>query len=402
MEKRFFVMLSVGIGVIFLTALATWWYFSRTTSAIPLTTPFSNPPAVKELPLLKYTLSNLRTRTYHPSTLTIEKVLSTNPDSTALLFSYTTLAKKMSGQVTVPTAVLLSEESDHTLKTIVMLRGYVPLEIYETGVGTRNAAAAFAKAGYLTVAPDFFGYGESDPEPSDSWQARFEKPIIVVELLKTLQTQTLTIPEPIITELKTNHQTTDLSAATPDTGTKAKVLEVDSLGLWGHSNGGQIALTTLEVLNERLPTTLWAPVTAPFPYSILFFSDESDDEGKATRKWLAQFEADYDVFDFTLTQHLQWLQGPLQIHHGTADEAALQVWSTEFIDKIELENKRRSQAKKAQATLSAEVSPSPSPTTSSLEPIEIEYHVYPGADHNLQPGWATVVERDITFFAKHL
>lgn len=114
------------------------------------------------------------------------------------------------------------------------------------------------------------------------------------------------------------------------------------------------------------------------------------------RKWIALFEADYDVFDFSLTQHLHLLHGPLQIHHGTNDDAALKFWSDEFTGKIEIENQKRADELKKQATLSALID------ESRFQKIDVEYFVYPGANHNLQPGWQTVVERDLLFFQKHL
>jgi len=323
---------------------------------------FSTQPSPK--PFLAYTIDALSQRSYTAREITVEKIIKEEPEYTSFLFTYQPLDRKMSGVLNVPT----KKTPLQSTKVIVLLRGYVPPEIYEPGMGTKNAAAYFASQGYMTLAPDFFGYGESDPEPSDSWQARFEKPIAVSELIKTLKTKPLLIP----------NFTTDTSTPTFTS------YPVSSLGIWAHSNGGQIALTTLEILQTSLPTTLWAPVTAPFPYSILFFSDELTDEGKATRLWLSQFEKNYDVFDFSLTQHLNQLQGPLQLHHGTADEAALKVWSDEFVAKLKLENKERA----AQTTPSAA--------------IEIDYFTYPGANHNLQPVWGTVIARDLEFFNRHL
>jgi len=117
---------------------------------------------------------------------------------------------------------------------------------------------------------------------------------------------------------------------------------------------------------------LWAPVTKYFLYSILYYMDEADDGGKALRKSLAGFEADYNVNEFTLTNYLDRMTGPIQFHQGTADEAVPKVWSDEFVDKV----------KTAGGT--------------------ITYYVYPGADHNMQGSWNTVVDRDIEFFTKSL
>ena len=70
--------------------------------------------------------------------------------------------------------------------------------------------------------------------------------------------------------------------------------------------------------------------------------------------------------------------GPIQIHEGMADEAVPQKWSDELV-KV-LKDKRKD------ATNAA----------------ELNYFIYPGADHNLMPAWNLVVSRDIQFFSKYL
>lgn len=350
-------LLFIGFGVGF--------YFSDKIE-LPLKTPFI-PTSKKEeaRPLLPYTFENLRTRKYEARTITIERELSKEVEFVSYLFSYDALGRKMSGQINFPTIV--TEDTP----VIVMIRGYVPHEIFSTGVGTRNGAAAFAKAGFITIAPDFFGYGESDPEPTDSWQARFEKPIAVIELIKTIREKGIPMDE------------------------SGELYATNKIGLWGHSNGGQISMSTLVTLQEPIPTSLWAPVVVPFPYSVMYFSDEDPDEGKGMRLWVSQLEDTYELRDFSFTQYLDGLKGPFQLHHGTNDEAAPKIWSDEFIDKVELENETRAYAKKtASASESAQLA----------DPIVFKYYVYPGADHNLQPitNWQRVVERDIAFYKQYL
>lgn len=369
--KKLLVFLFV-ISLMAATGIAGYYWAKQESGEVAFPVPFIPQPSPK--PLLDYTIPALSQRVYQPSRITIESEIADEDTYTSYIFSYTTMGKKMTGQLNLPKPVPAEASA------IIMVRGYVPLEIYESGVGTRNAARILAENGFITVAPNFFGFGGSDPEFEEGWQARFAKPIQVIELIKTLEAEPIILPSTF--------------TATQRDATVA----IENHGLWGHSNGGQIVLTTLEALQQPIPATLWAPVTAPFPYSVLFFSDESQDEGKSMRLWLSQFEADYDVFDFTLTKHLDRLRGPLQLHHGTADEAALQVWSDEFTDKLEIENQRREAVQKAAATNSAEIA-TPS---AFLQPIEYTYYTYPGADHNLQPGWDTVVERDLEFFKQSL
>ncbi len=330
----------------------------------------------KELPLLKYKIDELDKFNLAESEIKIIKKISENDDFIGYQFSFMTQGSSMSGKLNLP-------KKYQDQKIILMIRGYVPPEIFQSGVGTQAAAEVFVKEGFITVAPDFLGFGESSPDYLDSWEGRFVKPVQMMELIRNLE--------------KVNFSQTVCLFNAIDGGDSCNEQKTKSkIGIWAHSNGGQIALTTLEGFKVSYPTTLWAPVTAPFPYSVLFFSDEVADEGKASRSWVNIFEKDYDVFDFSLTKHLDRLRGPLQIHHGTADEAALLSWSLEFADKLDVENERRNRQilanKEATSGAQQEV----------LEPIEYELLQYEGADHNLRPSWSSVVARDVVFFKQHL
>lgn len=303
---------------------------------------------IKPRPLDKYTIENMSKATAklvtqpQMSKLTIDKVLDEKEKYTSYLFfmefnpdmdSRTT--KKISGQVNIP-------KGDGSFPVIVMFRGYVDQKAYKTGDGTRRAAEFFAKRGFITVAPDFLGYGESDPESANIFETRFQTYTTALALLTSI----------------TNNKLTNLP------------INQDEVFLWGHSNGGQIALTVLEVTQETYPTVLWAPVSKPFPYSILYYTDESDDRGKLIRHELAKFEETYDVELYSLTNYLDRIKAPLQIHQGTADDAVPIAWTNE-LSKILLD-------------------------------LDLNYYLYPGADHNLQPAWDSIVARDLTFFQKHL
>lgn len=363
-------ILHVVTGLILGVAVAvpaTWLVTSNTLlNDVTIKTPFVEEYESKTKPLLQYSIPNLAKSSFEPSQIELIEKLDSNEDFSSYIFLYTSKRSeaRISGQVNIPNGVTRFSNPS----VLVMARGYVPPDIFETGVGTRNAAAYYASNGFITIAPDFLGFGESDDEFEDTWKGRFMKPVQVAELIETIRQVGIPITD----------------TETPDGD--IPVLKLDKIGLWGHSNGGQIILTTLEILGEPFPTTLWAPVTAPFPYSILFFGDELEDEGKSQRTWISLFEDEYDVFEFSLTQHLHLLADgtPLQIHHGTADDAALYAWSLEFVEKLEAENDRR-----AEASVSA-------------EPVQFELFEYPGANHNLQPGWQTVVERDVRFFSTQL
>ncbi len=384
------IFLGVAVGIFFAGMQYARHYPNKTVS---LDT-FSNlsPSPTPHTAYQQYSFVSLRNYPYKATQIEVQDILERGDDYVAYQFSFTTMDKKMTGQITIPSE---SSQSAEPRPVIVMNRGWAPLANYVSGTGTRPAARVFARAGYVTIAPDFFGYGGSDPEPPDTWEARFIKPISVIELLKTIQQNPQVTLNPsfdsklsAFLERETTLESKQASESSVSTQTTPSNLperslvervrlDPDRVALWGHSNGGQIAVSVLEITGEPLPTTLWAPVTAPFPYSLLYFTDEEADEGKQARKWISLLENNYDVFDFSITRHLSSLTAPLQIHHGTADTSALIDWSDEFVSKIEAENEDRA------------------------DPISITYYRYPGANHNLQPNWETVVTRDLAFFADH-
>lgn len=351
-------LLLIPSGLILFTAGLIIATLFPITAETPLLSPFIEKNIVKkELPLLQYTIPNLKTRRYAPSAITLEKIILETTEYTSLLFSYISNGKKITGQLNLPKTAFTNPTEPTPI--ILLIRGYVPQETYTTGIGTKNAAAVFAKNGYITISPDFLGYGDSDPEPENSWEARFIKPIQVIELITSLRTQTVFE----YTSLEKNLKATS---------------DLDKLGIWAHSNGGQIALTTLEILEQPIPTTLWAPVTVPFPYSVLFYTDEMNDEGRATRLWLSEFEKNYDPREFSLTQYLSSISGPIQLHHGETDDAALITWSNEFVEKIEKLNKLRE--------------------NDNQEIIDLTYYTYPNTNHNMVPSWNNAIQKDLSFF----
>lgn len=389
--KLFWLGVVVILGLLLGAGLAYVFFGWRPTASL-LPTNLESETAEVEKPLSQWAVRNLRLQAITPAQLQLGAELEKSSNWVAYQFIFLTDGKTMSGRVTIPQSVL-DQNLTADVPVIVMLRGFVPTNNYVNGAGTNPAARALASQGFVTVVPDYLGYAESDDEYEDAWEGRFRKPLQVAELIRGIQTNGL-----------------------PISATQKLAVDNDKIGLWAHSNGGQIALTALEILGESIPTTLWAPVTAPFPYSILFFGDEEDDEGLAQRKWISMFDRDYQASDFSFTQHLDLLTGlPLQIHQGLQDEAIHFTWSDEFVNKIKAENKRRDDmianlsqtpSPAVQATVSANHSttllPSPTSITVPPNPIGITYYQYPESNHNMQPNWDTVIQRDIDFFQQHL
>lgn len=282
----------------------------------------------------KYTFARLREKKRTPSQIMIGKVLKKDPAFTSYVFTFQSDGKTVSGQLNMPA-------TGNSLPVIVMVRGYVDKEIYYTGLGTRPASEVFARAGYITVAPDFLGYGSSDQESFDIFEARFEKPATVLNLIASLPT---------------------LQRANPN-----------KIGVWGHSNGGQIALSVLEISKTPYPTVLWAPVTQAFPAAILQYIDELPDKGEYIKTHLEEFHQRYSDADYDIASHWGEITATMQVHQGEKDELVPFHFTQDVVDTL----------KKSGVT--------------------VQLFMYPKENHNFNFGsFDTITQRDVVFFDSHL
>lgn len=297
-------------------------------------------PTPTPISLEKYYISNLSSTNIPKGNLLIKDQMEKKEKFESFLFTFNFQpaldgeTKTTTGQINVPV------NGDGSYPVILMIRGYVDQKIYSTGVGTRRAAEIFAQNGYVTIAPDFLGYAGSDSESGNIFESRFQTYTTVLSLLNSLNNLYL--------------------------------WDKRNLFVWAHSNGGQIALTALSVTGKSIPTTLWAPVTKPFPYNILYYTDESEDGGALIRKELAKLESVNDLNKFSFTNYLDQIKAPLQIHQGTADDAVPYDWNLSFVN------------------------------LAKNHEIDATLITHDNADHNLMPDWDNAVSQDLDFFASHL
>ncbi len=335
----FILGILLGLGILG----AVYFYSLRSDGQV--ISPFGDNKSEKteERKLQKYSFESLRNRQYSTSQIHLDRPILEDEDVITQVFSYQSDGKKVSGVLNIP-------RKTGTYPVVVMLRGFVEREKYSPGIGTNRGAEFFSHNGFITLSPDFLGYGESDLDSFNSIEARFETYTTVLNLFASLDSLN-----------------TSISASY-----SGLLADTNKIGLWAHSNGGHVALSTLAISGKKYPTSLWAPVSKPFPYSILYFTDEFEDEGKALRKVVSDFEKDYDVFDFSPTRYYDWIQAPLQIHQGTIDDAVPIVWSDDLYTKLKDLDKT------------------------------VEYYTYPGADHNLSgPAWSTAMSRSLEFYKEN-
>lgn len=318
-------------------------WFANTAYHLPKN---SNPISqIKPTPLLKYSIENL-SEAYRQEVgpldrgiIEIGEMIKDNPTFISYKFKMQ-FSPDLSSNLKGTSGIINIPKESGPFPVIVMFRGYVDQKTYLMGQGTNPSASVFAQNGFITIAPDFLGYGESDIEAGNIFESRFQTYVTAVTLVKSVKT--------------------------------IKQWDNKNIFIWGHSNGGQIALTTLEITGVDYPTVLWAPVGRPFPASILYYIDEADDGGKLIIGRLAEFNETYDTSKFSLVNYFDKIKAPIQLNQGTVDTAVPFWWSDSLVKSL-----------KSVA-------------------VDITYTKYPGANHNLVPSWNQAVNASILFFMSHL
>jgi uncharacterized protein len=290
----------------------------------------------KQLSLKKYRFEVLSETKFEGGEIKLEKIIAEEENYTSWLFSYSSQGKKVSGMANIPKGIGPSSP------VIIMVRGWADKDIYFTGLGTRKAAGVFAENGFLTLAPDFLGFGQSDDESDDILEARFTRPVTILSLLSSLENFSL--------------------------------FDNKNIFLWGHSNGGQIALSVLETTGKNYPTVLWAPVTQSFPESVLQYInyDQITPESQLVIDRFDEFLKDYNPEDFDINTYLDRITAPIQIYQGGSDDWVPKEWQEEVVVKLENLGKK------------------------------IDYFYYPNSDHNLKENWDEVVSKNIRFYKSFL
>ncbi len=356
-----------------LTGFFVWWQGSQEEKMASPYFKNQNDQSV-EKPLLKYTFVNLKKRQPQVSPIQLEENI---PAGSVLaqgyksyIFSYFSDGRKVSGLANIPEAEpeastsadlsvevevedsspsaiqsksnldISSTQDDQKYPVIVLVRGYVDQADYEPGAGTKRVGEYFAQNGFITLAPDFLGYGGSDMPPDNVWEERFLRPLAVIDLLASVSA---------LPQADSSH-----------------------IFIWGHSNGGMVSMAVLELTGGDYPTVLWAPVSQSFPYDVLYYTYEFEDKGKALRQALADFEKDYSVDNFSFDNHLDWINAPIQLEQGKDDQYVPLAWTSNL--NVKLKNLGK----------------------------EVNFYSYSGTDHNMNGAWDKAIARDLAFFQSYL
>lgn len=323
-----------------------------------------------EKPLEKYSFENLKKVEFVGGEIEIGKKVEEESDLYDSYIFYFPIENlddpnkplRGSGLMNIPVAAagdvaLDSEGEAQSYPVIVQFRGFVDPASFVPGEGSARSGQYFAENGFITLAPDYLGFGESDMPSEDPLEERFQTYTMALSLLASV---------PSINEA--------LEGIEPDEENRAVAAwDGENIGVWGHSNGGHIALSALAISGKEYPAVLWNPVSKPFPYSILYYTDEYADNGLALRKVISDFEEKYDIELYSPPNYYKWIKAPIQIHQGMLDQEVLPWWSRELATSLGWEEEQTEG--------------------------DIEYIEHADSDHNLMPGgWESAISSSANFF----
>jgi uncharacterized protein len=313
----------------------------------------ATPTAVLDA-IYPYTIAGLQARSYPGGTINSRYVLEEADSFTRVYIDYPSDGLTITGVMNIP-------HGAGPFPVIILLHGYYDRAGYWSGLGTWQEAEFFARQGYLTIAPDFRSWGESDPG---------------INLFATgLVIDTLNL----ISSLPT------LPQADP-----ARV------GVWGHSMGGGVATKTL-LIDERIQAgVLYAPNSADdtdlitrwgaacLPGQSETTGDHcnpaevlSDAPPELVQEYFEAAASTERMEAIAPIYHLDALTTPVQIHIGTADGELLTQTPPEWSERL------------YKALVEAKA--------------DVRYFVYPDQGHFFSgPAWTQMVQRALTFYNEQL
>lgn len=235
----------------------------------------------------QFTIEGLRARRFGAGKIEIVRTLEETPSFTRYLFSYPSDNLRITGMLNRP-------KGAGPFPVVILNHGYYPLDVYKTGDGTKLAADYLATRGFLTLSPDLRSHAGSTDAPN---QFRAGHVIDVLNLIPLAQ---------------------QLSYAQPG-----------KVAMWGHSNGGAITAKAMTVSNQIAAALIYAPASSNITEDYYFRVDRARERGREIDpiEWPVKPEQGPDLYlRLSALRYLRYVQAPVQIHWGTADEVVPRKW----------------------------------------------------------------------------
>lgn len=263
------------------------------TSTLEPTATFTPAPTATPVPH-PMSIIALRNQEYSGSEITIVKELERGINYRRYYVYYLSEGLKIYALLTIPNG----EKPEGGFPAIVFNHGYIPPDVYKTTERYIAYVDQLARAGYVVFRIDYRGHDQSEGEATGA----YGNPGYQVDVMNA------------VSSLKQH----------PD-------VNPEKIGMWGHSMGGYLTLRAMVISDDIKAGVIWAGVVASYP-DLLYnwrrtgaFTPSPSSTGRGWRtSYIEQYgtpEQNPAFWDsISATSYLSDLSGPVELHHGTADE----------------------------------------------------------------------------------
>ena len=329
---------------------ATEAAFVSTATPVPTVTPAPiSTETVTPVPtatLFPMSIAAMRAREYPASPITMEQELDAGVNYRRYYASYLSDGLRIYGLLTIPNG----EMPPNGWPVIVFNHGYIPPDVYRTTERYIAYVDWLARAGYIVFRIDYRGHDRSEGQASGA----YGDPGYTIDVLNA------------VSAIRAFDQA-----------------DPDRIGLWGHSMGGFLTLRAMVISQDIKAGVIWAGVVGSYPDMLTRWRRSSGPTPtpppfarRWRTAWFEQFGPPESNPEFwasvSANSYLQDISGPIQLHHGTADEDVPLAFSE---------------------TLSAEMQAAGQP---------VELYIYPDDNHNLSNSFSTAMQRTIEFYDQYL
>jgi dipeptidyl aminopeptidase/acylaminoacyl peptidase len=242
------------------------------------------------------TVAALREMEIEGSEILVEQTLEPGLNYSQYIASYTSEGNKIYGLLTIP----FGDVPEGGFKAIVFNHGFIPPAEYRTTERYVAYVGNLAASGFVVFKIDMRGHGDSEGEPQGSYYSP-NYAVDAISALKSLQTMDIIDPE--------------------------------GIGMWGHSMSGNLVLRAMLMEEDVKAGVIWAGAVYSYDdftrYAISdpSFTPSVSQQFPARRMGQILREA-YGPPNTTepywqavsLTEHLEYLDSPVQIHHALNDD----------------------------------------------------------------------------------
>lgn len=287
----------------------------------PTATPTATPdPWAEYAPL---TIEGLRAREYGVGEIEFVSVMEETANFTRYLIAYDSDGLRITGMLNRP-------RGEGPFPVVILNHGYYPLDVYQTGNGSKTAADYLANRGFLAIAPDFRSHAGSD-DGLNLYRVGH-----VIDVLNLIP----------------------LAQKLPDA-------QPGKIGIWGHSNGGAVTAKVITVSDQIGAAVIYSPASSNIVEDYEFRVErrrmrENEPPGQRsgvldlpTVEFPVPPAQGPDLYErLSPLNYLHYVTAPVQIHWGTNDEVVPYKWPGDLLDGLRAAGK------------------------------EVEYFEYPGQPHS--------------------